>query len=207
MNEAFYELPYEKQQRIINAGFEIFSQREYKRASTEDIAALSGISKGSLFYYFHNKKSFYMFLFDCALKLVTDNVVHGEYESITDFFEICEYAAQKKSELLEKNPHLMDFVTRAFYSQKEEVSDGLDKNLQGATSKIVEQYFKGVDFSKFKEGVNPLEIMQMLTWMTDGYMHEKQRNHQKINLAEIMQNYRQWSSMLKQISYKEEYLK
>lgn len=61
MNQQFFALPEEKRLRIIKAGFQVFAQNEYKRASTELIARKAGISKGLLFYYFHNKKSFFMF--------------------------------------------------------------------------------------------------------------------------------------------------
>ena len=74
MNERFFELTEEKQLRIINAGFEVFAQNEYKRASTDEIGRLSDISKGLLFYYFHNKKSFYLFLFDYAFDRLTKYV-------------------------------------------------------------------------------------------------------------------------------------
>ncbi|WP_432764423.1 TetR/AcrR family transcriptional regulator [Hungatella hathewayi] len=56
MNEQFYDLPQEKQMRIINAGLEVFSKNDYKHAVTDEIARKAGISKGLLFYYFHNKK-------------------------------------------------------------------------------------------------------------------------------------------------------
>ena len=61
--EKFEELSQEKQRRIIDAGMEVFGRYEYKKANTEDIAAKAGISKGLLFYYFKDKKSFYMYLF------------------------------------------------------------------------------------------------------------------------------------------------
>ncbi|EEF68493.1 TetR/AcrR family transcriptional regulator, partial [Holdemania filiformis] len=64
MNEKFYELPPEKQQRIINAGLEVFGAHDYPQASTDDMTAKAEISKGLLFYYFKNKKEFYLFLFD-----------------------------------------------------------------------------------------------------------------------------------------------
>ena len=64
MNEQFFHLPEEKQQAIINASLEVFATHEYKRASTDDIAAKAGISKGLLFYYFHNKKSLYLYIYD-----------------------------------------------------------------------------------------------------------------------------------------------
>ena len=75
MNEQFFHLPEEKQQAIINASLEVFATHEYKKASTDDIAAKAGISKGLLFYYFHNKKSLYLFLYDYTKKIVTDQVV------------------------------------------------------------------------------------------------------------------------------------
>ena len=55
MNEKFFALPEEKRHQIINAAIEVFSKYDYKHASTDLIAAKAGISKGSLFYYFHNK--------------------------------------------------------------------------------------------------------------------------------------------------------
>lgn len=62
MNEQFFHLPEEKQQAIINASLEVFATHEYKRASTDDIAAKAGISKGLLFYYSIIKRV-YIFIF------------------------------------------------------------------------------------------------------------------------------------------------
>ena len=67
MREEFFNLPKEKQLRIINAGFEVFGKNEYKRAVTDDIAAKAGISKGLLFYYFGNKKALYMYFIIISL--------------------------------------------------------------------------------------------------------------------------------------------
>ena len=39
MNEAFYALEEEKQRAVFNAAMEVFSRWEYKRASTDLIAA------------------------------------------------------------------------------------------------------------------------------------------------------------------------
>lgn len=63
MNDKFYLLEEEKQLKIINAAMEVFGKNEYKKASTDLIAAKAGISKGLLFYYFHNKKELYMFIY------------------------------------------------------------------------------------------------------------------------------------------------
>jgi TetR/AcrR family transcriptional regulator len=206
MNKKFFELPVEKQQRIINSGFEIFSKNDYKKASTEDIAVKAGISKGLLFYYFHDKKTLYLFLYDYGEKLMTESVLDDQFAGITDVFELLEYAAGRKYAVLEKSPHVMDFITRAFYSEKEAVSEELNKRLEKITAEIYGSYFKNMDFSKFKPDVNAFEILQMMTWTADGYLHEKQRLGTHIELDDLMEKYKVWSALFKKIAYKEEYL-
>ena len=74
MNEKFFTLSPEKQARITNAALEVFARNDYKHASTDDIAAKAGISKGLLFYYFRNKQSLYLYLYDYALEQVRGQV-------------------------------------------------------------------------------------------------------------------------------------
>ncbi|SHH91905.1 transcriptional regulator, TetR family [Sporobacter termitidis DSM 10068] len=206
MNEKFYELPEEKQQRIINAGFEVFGRSDYRHASTEDIAAKAGISKGLLFYYFHDKRTLYLFLFEKAAGMLKTHVVDTRLGEITDFFELCAYAAERKCEMLRQSPYIMDFIVRAFYSQRESVSEDINRKVKDETANIFATYFSNIDFSKFRDDVNPKDIFQMLTWMTDGYLHEKQRTGHVIGFEEVMEKYRLWSAYLRNMSYKEEFL-
>ena len=96
MNEQFFHLPEEKQQAIINASLEVFATHEYKKASTDDIAAKAGISKGLLFYYFHNKKSLYLFLYDYTKKLVTDQVIDTILMKSLIFLSFCPILLRKR---------------------------------------------------------------------------------------------------------------
>lgn len=61
MNEHFFALPGEKQQRIINAGYRVFGASSYQKSPVSEIAAEAGISKALLFHYFQNKKALYLF--------------------------------------------------------------------------------------------------------------------------------------------------
>lgn len=45
MNEKFFALPEEKQQRIRNAGYRVFSQNSYRKSPMSEIAEEAGISK------------------------------------------------------------------------------------------------------------------------------------------------------------------
>ena len=72
MNEKFYSLSEEKQQKIINAGFFVFSQNSYKKSPMQEIADSAGISKSLLFHYFQNKKELYLFLWNRAAAITMD---------------------------------------------------------------------------------------------------------------------------------------
>ena len=206
MNEQFFHLPEEKQQAIINASLEVFATHEYKRASTDDIAAKAGISKGLLFYYFHNKKSLYLYIYDYTKQIVTAQVVDALFKEITDFFELLAYSAQKKAAIMSRNPYLMDFVMRCFYPEKEEVSNELNSTNQDYIDNSIFLYFKNVDFSRFRQDADPQQILRMLLWMADGYISEKRRQGKPFVLDEIMHDFKEWSDMFRRLSYREEYL-
>lgn len=74
MNEKFYQLPNEKQEAIINAGFKIFSKNSYKKSPMNEIAFEAGISKSLLFHYFVNKKELYCFLLDKAVSITMEQL-------------------------------------------------------------------------------------------------------------------------------------
>ena len=87
MNQRFFDLPKEKQQAIINAGYRVFSQNSYKNSPMSEIADAAGISKSLLFHYFRNKKELYLFLWDkCAETTIEYLTEYGCYGQ-TELFE------------------------------------------------------------------------------------------------------------------------
>ena len=204
MNENFLALPQEKQQRIINAALAVFAQNDYKRASTDDIAARAGISKGLLFYYFHNKQALYLYLFDYTGAVMRGQITDEQFCNITDFFELLTYAADKKAVIIAQNPYLMDFALRAFYSDNAAMQQKMQTD--SGAEHIMTRYFGNIDFSKFKNGTDPAQILRMLTWMTDGYLNEKRRAGAPITVEQIMTDFRTWAAMFRRMAYKEEFL-
>ncbi|MFV0393013.1 MAG: TetR/AcrR family transcriptional regulator [Coprobacillaceae bacterium] len=205
MNEVFLALPQEKQQRIINAALEVFSKNDYKKASTDDIASKANISKGSLFYYFKNKKTLYLYLFEYVYQLFRDFVLDNHFHEITDFFELIYYAAKKKMQIIDKNPYLLDFMLNSFLSNKEDISEDIQQILAKATATTYNDFFKYVDFNKFKEDINPEEIYNILMLAADGYIYKKRQLNIKLNVEELMKECKNWLTMFKKLAYKEEY--
>ena len=205
MRDKFFELSEEKQKRIINAAMQVFGSNEYKRAVTDDIAAKAGISKGLLFYYFENKKSLYLYLFQYCATLMKSMVIDDSFYDIDDFFELIAHGAKTKSAVLREYPYIMEFVMRAYYSQNEGVSDDVQKGVQVELQQSFQTYFKHVNFNKFKDGVDPSYVYRMLVWMSDGFLHEVQSRREVLDVDMIMNEFYKWSEMFKKMVYKEEY--
>ena len=79
MEDKLSSLSEEKKKAIVNAALEVFGTCEYKRASTDLIAAKAGISKGLLFYYFKNKKELYMYLFEYVFEKVGSRLLDSRF--------------------------------------------------------------------------------------------------------------------------------
>ena len=88
MNEKFFDLKKEKQDRMINAALKIFALKGYEHASTDDIVREAGISKGLLFHYFISKIGLYAFVYDYSVKYLMLEYSTGISKEETDYFEL-----------------------------------------------------------------------------------------------------------------------
>ncbi|MGM0380313.1 MAG: TetR/AcrR family transcriptional regulator [Bacillota bacterium] len=85
-SKTFLNLNKEKKERIIKAGLYEFALNRYKVASLSKIVKKANISKGSIYRYFDNKKDFYLFLVDIAVKKKLD-YIERNLEKDLDFFK------------------------------------------------------------------------------------------------------------------------
>lgn len=115
MNDKFFKLPLEKQRRIINAAYKVFSENSYKKAPMSEIADESGISKALLFYYFTNKKELYLYLWANAIEMTRKAVAEYKTLETDDFFEMLKRSLLSKCSLMRDYPHLYAFSLRAYY--------------------------------------------------------------------------------------------
>lgn len=206
MNEKFFALPQEKQIRIVKASMEVFGKRDYRHAITDEIAYKAGISKGLLFHYVGNKKQLYYYTYQFCIALIKDCISLEEVLKIDDFFGIMRYGAQKKMEIIQQYPYLMEFAVKCFYSKSEVISEEINEDLHVQLKQTYEVYFTHVNPDKFREGIEPYEVYCMLQWMTDGYMHSLQDRKKKVDVEELLKQFYRWETMLKPMIYKEEFL-
>ena len=61
----------------------------YRNAHRDDGDVYKRQSKGLLFYYFYNKKSLYLYLFDYCAKLIMNQVMGSDREADAEACEMC----------------------------------------------------------------------------------------------------------------------
>lgn len=198
-------IPEDKKQAVINASIEEFAKHEYKHAILENIANNANISKSLLLYHFKSKKKLYLYVYDYVFKYLEGIIADSDFYKITDFFELMEYSFYKKLEMMEKYKSIFDFLIQGYFDESEDVKEIVNM-YRDKKQMDISNYFKNIDASKFKDDVNMQDIIQMITYTSEGYLHSRKKMSIKIDKEDMIKQYSKWMKMFKQISYKEEYL-
>lgn len=204
MYQIFCNLDKEKQNRIINAGLHAFSTKDYKHASTDDIAAEAEIAKGSLFHYFKNKQSFFVFLYEYSIKVLGTKVDEKFDFDETDYFEILHQSQKLKMALIEKYPYLYKFVIQASHEKMPELVESIREINQKVETKMYNQIFGKVDLSKFKDNTDVEKLTKMISWCSEGIWNEGIKNH--LSMSEMYNQSLEMYDFYKRAVYKEQHL-
>ncbi|MBN9645673.1 TetR/AcrR family transcriptional regulator [Terrisporobacter glycolicus] len=202
MTKIFNKLDEEKRLAIINSGLEIFSIYGFQKSSTDLIARKAGISKGLLFYYFKNKLSYYEFLFEYSQKIISSSIDMDLCRKTRDFFEVLECVIDQKYKLLTKYPHIFNFIVVAYWSNDNRIIDIVSNKAISYDNFNIYEYLDNIDKSKFKNEEDIHKVIEMLSLMLDGYIQNKLKMNEDIDINEIMKKYKVWTSLLKEAVYK-----
>lgn len=198
MNEKFYALPQEKQDRILNAGFRVFSKNSYKKSPMLEIANEADISKSLLFFYFKNKKELYLFLMKKAEEITMEYVSRSGCYEESDIFEMMYKGLLAKAELMKKYPDMSNFAIKAYYEDDDEVKEELGKIIAPYKSLNTNKSLPKLDPKEYKEGLD-LELMyQNMYLASEGYLYQMQ--HQgDFDVDKVVSDYRRIIDFWKQL--------
>ncbi len=207
MTEHFQGLEQEKRERILNAGYQIFGKYGYRKASTADIAREAGISKAMLFYYFVSKKDLYLDLIQEAANVLL-SAMNARLETIsTDFFERVLALSRIKIEALKKHPFLTQFLYSAFGETDPEIYEELQVQFSAGDVIRNEMVVLHTDAEKFKEGVLPEVVMEIIMNCTLGLFYVQTAEDCRPEMIERhMERFQEYLALFKNNFYKEDYL-
>ena len=173
MNEKFFDLKKEKQDRMINASLKLFALNGYKHASTDDIVTEAGISKGLLFHYFGSKLGLYTFLYDYSVRFMKLELTRGVLESshTTDYFEIRKQIEMAKMQVLKNYPYMQQFLDRCKYENVSEALLAIEEQ-RNVLPEVYASIMEQADKSLFAEKVDINKLDAMLDYTIKGLMTE-----------------------------------
>lgn len=206
MNPKFFQLPPERQDLIRSSAMLEFGDNTFKKTSADSIAKRAGVSKSLLFHYFKDKRELYLYLYHYALEICIKQYMAKTYDfGETDFFLALEMGHKVKMDMVRRYPGLFRFVMRTYYERDSILSPKLRKGLDSLMESTTRDFLSRMDLYKFKDGVDPYQVVRLLMLAAEGMMAETNASTaEEINV--LFKEYKKYADMLRQFLYKEEYL-
>ncbi len=205
MNQKYFELPQEKQDRILNAALEVFAKNSYKKAPTSEIAEKAGISKSLLFYYFRNKKELYLFLVDYVIEFSMKLVNRSKVWEKTDLIDIFRESLAEKCQACKRYRYLYHFSLQAYYEDNPELKEELSVKMSDLLGGSARYLLLKLDYSKFRKEVDVKMFLKTMIWAADGYMRQ-QMQIGNMDPDKWNEEFQEVFDFWKKCYYKEEYL-
>ena len=187
VNDKFFSLPEDKQKRIINAGFQVFSQNSYRKSPVSEIAAQAGISKSLLFHYFRNKKELYLFLWENCAETTIEFLTRYECYEQKELFESMERGMRAKMEIIRLYPDMGNFTIRAFYEKDPEICAAVQESYHKYFNLKADKVRLNLDPEQFIPGLDISMMYREMYWASEGYLWEMvQRGNVDIEEMEMV---------------------
>lgn len=171
MNDRFWELKKEKQDRMINSALKVFSQYGYKHASTDEIVKGAGISKGLLFHYFESKIGLYAFLYDYATRFVTLELTANVEKSENRYFELYKQILSAKANSMSQYPFIFLFLNRADEETDMQAVSVISERRE-KYQRIMHALRERADITTFMPGIDFEKVGVILDYTIDGLIQK-----------------------------------
>jgi TetR/AcrR family transcriptional regulator len=115
---TFLNLPPEKRARVLAAALGEFSDKGYEQASVNTMVSASGIAKGSIYQYFKDKKSLFLYIFDFAIGMVRRTLLTVKEETREeDFFVRLEKSLLAGVDFIQRHPRVYGLYLKILFDQ------------------------------------------------------------------------------------------
>ena len=171
MNDRFWELKKEKQDRMINSALKVFSQYGYKHASTDEIVKGAGISKGLLFHYFESKIGLYAFLYDYATRFVTLELTANVEKSENRYYELYKQILSAKANSMSQYPFIFLFLNKADEETDIEAVSVISERRE-KYQRIMHALRERADITTFMPGIDFEKVGVILDYTIDGLIQK-----------------------------------
>jgi TetR/AcrR family transcriptional regulator len=115
---TFLNLAEEKQERVLAAALAEFSDKGYQQASVNTMVSASSIAKGSIYQYFKDKKSLFLYIFEFAIGMVRRTLLAVKEETRDeDFFVRLEKSLLAGVNFIQRHPRVYGLYLKILFDQ------------------------------------------------------------------------------------------
>ncbi len=192
MNQSYFKLPKYKQDKLINAGYKVFSTFPYKKASMAAIAEEGCISKSLLFYYFKNKKEYYLYLFSTALQFLNEHLtidLHGER---ADLFDLVDQTIETRMKLLHSYPYIFRFVASAYYEKEQEILPEIEQRKELMMKLGKKELVKMISLDQLQNPDAADDLINIILNLAEGCM----RGREDLDIEKIQEMIPEYQKMM-----------
>ncbi len=202
MNEKFFDLKKEKQDRMINGAMKVFAINGYQRASTDEMVKEAGVSKGLWFHYFDNKIGLYTFVVDYAIKYMNMELSASFNADSTDFFDTT-YGIEEVKMLVRKSyPYVPLFLSALGKENSPEALEAVGDYITLYNDKIQAAY-DSVNRECFAPYVDK-DIFDMTVFFTMKGILEEEYAKEEFDEANYMNRIRTFLEQMRRMSVVED---
>lgn len=172
MNDKFFDLKKEKQDRMINAALKVFALQGYRHGSTDDIVREASVSKGLLFHYFGSKLGVYHFVYDYSVKYISLELRRMVGPKEKDLFEVVKQVECAKMYAMRGYPYMQQFLNRSVWEDSCEALLAVEdkRNVLEETYAAIDGQ---IDYGILPQGVDGEKLRKMLDFTIKGLMTER----------------------------------
>lgn len=172
MNDKFFDLKKDKQDRMINAALKVFAMQGYKHASTDDIVKEAGVSKGLLFHYFESKIGVYEFVYEYSVRYMVLELSTTVSKDESNLFEVMKQMEFARMNVAKGYPYMQQFLNR---SMTEDVGEALlaTESKRAILEAEYERLDAQIRYIGFPTGVDGRKLHKMLDFTVKGLMTER----------------------------------
>ena len=172
MNDKFFDLKKEKQDRMINAALKIFALHGYRHASTDDIVREASISKGLLFHYFESKLGVYAFVYEYSVRYMILEIKACVDQKERDLFELLKQTECARMHAMRAYPCMQQFLNRSMTEDVKEALIAVEEK-KGELLAVYESINSQADLTALPEGIDGAKLRKMLDFTAKGLMTQR----------------------------------
>ena len=174
MNEKFFDLKKEKQDRMINAALKVFAKNGYRHASTDDIVKEADISKGLLFHYFGSKAGVYEFIYEYSVRYMILELSTKVSHTESNLFEVMKQVELARMDAMKGYPYMQQFLNSC---EHEDVSEALlvIEERKELLDLEYERIWSQILYTDYPAGVDGHKLQKMMELTVKGLLSEKFR--------------------------------